>query len=854
MQNDTGVNIDTFIPFMRDVSRCEGALRELSLTWRLIEASAKMNCPEEAQNLLPMMSATREGFQRLENDLVTSLVQASLSSVMSEIGTSAHHLIDIVVRNLYERTADVGFLATDLELSRFVAGLSEHSGDIIARLREYRDKYTVYDEIMLLDTQGNVLAQIDEESPVEGSRDPLVAQTLASDSYVETFRATDLRPGKSHALIYSHRIHHPHTGQAVGVLCLSFGFHGEMQSLFGSRTHADGRSIALLVDAQQRVLASADPLWIPVGATVPANPDGAGRLMVHSGRAYLVRTVAAQGYQGYPGPPGWRGQVMIPVELAFTAQVNGHIADLEPAIAAGLLAHAATFCPPLHAIVAAAQTIRRVVWNGQAVSSGRNEEEIRIKAVLDQIGETGARTNQLFTQSIHDLFATVLSASMHGNESLSGLLIELLERNLYERANDCRWWALSPTLREMLNEAEPGPQALAEARRVLAHINSLYTVYENLVVYDRHGRTVATSRPDAKGDAASRQMLDAPAWSAVQALPDSQSYHVSPWQESPWYGGRPTFTYHAAIRAPGAAHQVQGGIGIVFNAAHEFEAMLRGAMADKPNTHALFANRQGLVLASTDPARPPGHRLDVPADVLALPCGQSLSRVLVQDGCYCVLGASASSGYREFKVSEGYRDDVLALSFESFGRVKPDALHAVQRRSVGRLSDAAAGPSREMATFFVGASLYALEAACVLEALPAHAIAPVSADRRPCCRGTVARKDKGAVSGYVWVFDLGEVLHGTPSEITEQSQVIVLRHGATCLGLLVSELHEVTTFAEARITSIPMLSGRANRVISEIIHAHAGRLLVQCVDPQALMAVLRQPAMDATSPALLDAA
>jgi chemotaxis signal transduction protein len=282
--------------------------------------------------------------------------------------------------------------------------------------------------------------------------------------------------------------------------------------------------------------------------------------------------------------------------------------------------------------------------------------------------------------------------------------------------------------------------------------------------------------------------------------------------------------------------------------------MLRGAMADKPNTHALFANRQGLVLASTDPARPPGHRLDVPADVLALPCGQSLSRVLVQDGGYCVLGASASSGYREFKVSEGYRDDVLALSFESFGRVKPDALHAVQRRSVGRLSDAAAGPSREMATFFVGASLYALEAACVLEALPAHAIAPVSADRRPCCRGTVARKDKGAVSGYVWVFDLGEMLHGQPSEITEQSQVIVLRHGATCLGLLVSELHEVTTFAEARITSIPMLSGRASRFISEIIHAHAGRLLVQCVDPQALMAVLRQPAMDATSPALLDAA
>ncbi|MGA8784887.1 MAG: chemotaxis protein CheW [Polaromonas sp.] len=848
MQNDTYVNIDTFIPFMRDVMRCEGALSELSLTWRLIEASAKMNCPEEVSNLLPMMTATREGFHRLESDLVTSLVRESLTSAMAEIGTSAHHLIDIVVRNLYERTADVGFLATDLELSRFVAGLTDNRGDIITRLREYRNKYTVYDEIMLLDVQGNVLAQIDEESPVEGCRDQLVANTLASNTYVETFRATDLRPGQTHALIYSHRILHPQSGEVVGVLCLSFGFHREMDGLFDSRTRGDGHSIALLVDAEQRVLASGDPLWIPVGATVPSNPQGTGRLMVYSGRAYLVQTVAAQGYQGYPGPTGWRGQVMIPVELAFTAQVNAGIAHLDPAISMGLLSHAATFCPPLHAIVAAAQTIRRVVWNGQAVSSGQNDDQGRIKAVLEQIGETGARTNQLFTQAIQDLYATVLSASMHVNESLSRLLVDLLERNLYERANDCRWWALSPTLRDLLNDPVPRTQALVEASRVLAHIKSLYTVYENLVVYDRGGRIVATSRPEAEqrdeGASLLGQTLDAETWAAVQALQGSQSYHVSPWQASHWYGGRPTFIYHAAIRAPGTAHEVLGGIGIVFNAAQEFDAMLRGTVAGKLNTHALFVNRHGRVLASTDPGRPAGPCIDLPAEVLALPAGQSLSRVLVQDGCYCVLGASASSGYREFKVSDGYAEDVLALSYESFGAVQADAPHAVQRRSLGLLTDAKAGPSREMATFFVGSTLYAVDATCVQEALPAHAIAPVSVERLPYCRGTLPRKENGVVSSYVWVFDLGQLLRGKPSEITPHSQVIVLRYGDTCIGLLVSELHEVTTFAFARITPVPTLSGRGNRMISELIHANAGRLLVQCIDPQALMAVLGQPAKD----------
>nr|MBP9942169.1 chemotaxis protein CheW [Comamonas sp.] len=177
MASENDIHMDTFIPYMRDVARCERSLHELNLMWRLIESSAKMHCAEEAHSMLPMMAATREGFQRLEKDLVHSMVSESVSEVLSEIATCAHHVIDIVVRNLYERTADVGFLATDLTLCNYVAGISDQPG-IIDRLREYQRKYTVYAEIMLLDLAGTVIAQIDETSPVDGSHDPLLAQTL----------------------------------------------------------------------------------------------------------------------------------------------------------------------------------------------------------------------------------------------------------------------------------------------------------------------------------------------------------------------------------------------------------------------------------------------------------------------------------------------------------------------------------------------------------------------------------------------------------------------------------------------------------------------------------------------------
>jgi len=60
------MNIDDFLPYMRDVVRCEASLRELNLMWRVIESMAEMNCGPDADGLLPMIAATRHGFERLE--------------------------------------------------------------------------------------------------------------------------------------------------------------------------------------------------------------------------------------------------------------------------------------------------------------------------------------------------------------------------------------------------------------------------------------------------------------------------------------------------------------------------------------------------------------------------------------------------------------------------------------------------------------------------------------------------------------------------------------------------------------------------------------------------------------------
>lgn len=843
MQTSAATPTEKFLPFMREVTRYESALRELNLMWRLIESSAKMNCPEEARSILPMMSATREGFQQLETELVHSLVGESIGQVMAELGTSARHVIDIVVRNLYERTADVGFLATDQDLCRFVAGLDTDQGAVLMRLREYRNKYTVYDEILLLDCKGAVVAQIDEASPVEGTQDALLARTLKSDGFVESFGPSDLRPGKRHALLYSHRMLHPQTREPVGVLCLSFAFADEMQDIFRARGQGEQRQIPLLLDSGHRVIASGDPLWIPVGAQVPVNEAGAPALQVHAGRAYLVQTMAAAGYQGYPGPAGWRGQVMAPVDLAFSGEPSHVLDELEPGVGHGLLSHARHFCPPLHAIVNAADTIRRVVWNGQVMTGREHQDVVRLKAVLEQIGETGALTNEVFGRSIRDLYGTVLMSSMRDGELLTQLLVDLLDRNLYERANDCRWWALAPELRALLADDRPEartPEGVADVQRILEHINGLYTVYARLMVYDRAGRIIASSRPTLDdGRTVVGMHIEQDTLAAVLAMKDTQSYHVTPWQASAFYGERSTYVYHAAVRAPGDEGAVVGGIGIVFNAGEEFEAMLRGALATKSRTRSFFLDRNGVVLSSADPQVPVGTSLSVPEDMLAVAGGRSLSRAVVHDGEYCIVACAASHGYREFKVCDGYREDVLALSVQSFGAQVPGALEAAQRRHATLLSEAGTGEGREMATFFIGESIFALPAAHVVEALPATQIARVSAAGLPCCMGTVPLRSNGKVLEYAWVFDVHELLTGRPGTRSAQSQVIVAQDGGTVVGLLVCELHSVVHFAAANVFPAPGLSGLNGTVVTELIKANGGRTLVQCLNVSRLVRLLR---------------
>src|SRR5690554_5496578 len=153
--------IQTFLPYMHNVARYQRALHDLALSWRLIEASTRISVGQEGACILPTIEGARHHFDELEKKLIGSLVSEKLGGVLRELSAKALYIVDLVVRNLYERTADVAFLATDREISRYMAQSDASNTDdqrIRDRLHAYQRKYTVYDSIALRTrrTPGNV--------------------------------------------------------------------------------------------------------------------------------------------------------------------------------------------------------------------------------------------------------------------------------------------------------------------------------------------------------------------------------------------------------------------------------------------------------------------------------------------------------------------------------------------------------------------------------------------------------------------------------------------------------------------------------------------------------------------------
>lgn len=813
---------EDLVAHMRRVLIAERDLHDLAMNWRLIESSAAIGCPREVAPILPTLAGTRERFEALQSRLIDRMAAETLAQRADDLAGRAGSAIDILVRNLYERTADVGFLASDEPVQTFCAAPAGMSGPaaaaLRARLAEYQAKYTVYDDILLCAPDGRILLRLAEDEARPATRDPVLAQALQAPGFIERFGDSDLAAdGQGAALLYAHRIVSADGGLA-GVLVLRFRFMDEMAGLFRAAVDARQACALMLLDAEGRVIASSDEAHVPRGARLACADTADVQSLVFAGREYLGVVRCGTPYQGYPGPAGWRMVAMVPLLTAFNLGPSSGTADpVATAVAQ----------PELQAIRSEAEAInqdlRRVVWNGRLMARGDTDGRLRLQAVLHQVSDAGRRTRSRLEAAIRDLGATARARAQLRAGELARLAADILDRNLYERANDCRWWALSPVLREAL-AAEGGvtAQGRADMAQVLAHIHRLYTVYSRLVVFDAQGRVQAVSGGGA--DAGSAAPVPPTLLRQVLELPSPQAYAVTPFAEAPWSGDGPTYTYLAAIRHPDDPQRRVGGLAIVFHAARELPAILHDLLGERAGW-AAFVDAQGQVLAQW------GEMPDTPA-VRAAPDGS----VCAAQGQAWVCAHAHGQGYREYGRAGG-GDPAVAVRvalplgpLAAASSVTDAVLHLPA--GLGRESTAV-----ELAVFRVGADWYALPGSLVEEA---------HAERR-----RVQTPGDAAASGLmevgppsarylVRVVDAAPLLGQGPVAPAAGGTVLVLRDDpAAVQGVLGLRVDEVMTVLDVPAAALQALPGGEVGLVTHLLRgqdAQGQARLVQWIDAARLLA------------------
>ena len=180
--------------------------------------------------------------------------------------------------------------------------------------------------------------------------------------------------------------------------------------------------------------------------------------------------------------------------------------------------------------------------------------------------------------------------------------IEIIDRNLYERSCDVRWWATDSAFVGALEQ--PTRESLAFASARLATILRSYTVYLDLWVADHRGRVVATGRPGRYPKAVGMDVSRTAWFREGMAAGSGDDFAVVDIEANEALDGAAVAGYATAIRRGGDAQgRPVGALGIFFDWAPQAQAVVQGvglSSDEKQTSRVLLLDASHRVIASSD--------------------------------------------------------------------------------------------------------------------------------------------------------------------------------------------------------------------------------------------------------------
>ena len=215
--------------------------------------------------------------------------------------------------------------------------------------------------------------------------------------------------------------------------------------------------------------------------------------------------------------------------------------------------------------------------------------------LTQQLGQRLEDLNRLGGELVADIYGRRLSDLAHN-------LIEIMDRNLYERSCDVRWWATDAAVIEAC--AEPTAERRATASQRLGVILDAYTVYLDLWICDRDGKVLATGRPTRFPKALTTNVADQDWFRQALASTSGDDYAVADIHRAPACDDRLVATYASAVRPGGHKNAPPiGVIGIFFDWQAQAQTVVNGVRLsekERERSRCLIIDARHRIIAASD--------------------------------------------------------------------------------------------------------------------------------------------------------------------------------------------------------------------------------------------------------------
>ncbi|MFK8111522.1 MAG: methyl-accepting chemotaxis protein [Rubripirellula sp.] len=281
-----------------------------------------------------------------------------------------------------------------------------------------------------------------------------------------------------------------------------------------------------------------------------------------------------------------------PHDVNVTEMVGDLSVALDSAIGEIHSVNAETKILALNARIEAARAGRHGAAFGVVAEEMQNLSDKTLMIANDMANRTRDRTSNLIAMIDSTIRGTRLS-------DLALVNIDLIDRNLYERTCDVRWWATDGSLVDVLTSTTKEAAEFASKR--MGVILDAYTVYHDLVLCNRSGEIIANGRP--QDFASVGQQQSGSEWFArAMATRSGDEYGFQSAHNSPLVNEHATLIYSCSVRENGeSSGRTLGALGILFDwhaLANPILENIPVSPSEKEITDAYIVNAEGQILAS----------------------------------------------------------------------------------------------------------------------------------------------------------------------------------------------------------------------------------------------------------------